>query len=885
MKKMMMCAIVALAACAAFAWPLPDELVKAKPIMEELMSSRASLPPGEAADAATELAAAAKTEAARFLLLRRAVELYAKANDDDKTAAAFKKLVMDVKDVPPIVQERILLSAGRTLPVGKRAKTEALFKGVRALVWAEKELAAARRALNSTKKDAPEAHLRAGNALAVMGDWPKALDHLLGAKGKIAPVADHEINGTATANRLANAWWKAAALAENEYVKSAYRLHAAELYRKALAENLLEGLNRTLAEDRIAEVEKESANDAVAQLTLKKIDEKPLYCVIDLSGGPSASSYSVSYVSDVSEVPGGTFNADEYKTTKLVLRRIEPGTFIMGENQTDESRRVTLTKPFYIGIFEVTQKQYELVTGGNPSKFKGDMRPVEMVSRNMSRGMLEGSKWPESSAVDPESFLGRLRIRSGLVFDLPTEAQWEYACRAETTSKYNNGGDSEDDLRKLGRFVLNQKGRGYYESDENFARHNPDGKGGSLERHAVVGTYESNRWGLYDMHGNVWELCLDRWCETPSGNVTDPVGSSEGIGHALRGGSWDNAARSCSSAVRSCKNSDFRNHTVGFRAALTVAAGTYPRAARRVGGVSAYGRGGMPPPSSAMRRSHFAAWRESYKGLRFIALSSGDHYIQLQTSDSVPNVSLEYFINNGVQSNLWSDIVAGQSFGGSLNEGDEICVRAKTANKTMNGNHFVVSGDFAVSGNLDSLLCREPREAKVWVDNYCFSRLFSGSSVVDASGLIMNHAGPNCYRMMFLDCASLVHAPEALSSDQAVSGCYAWMFERCSTLKTAPKLPATSLGDSCYRSMFRGCFALKTAPELPADKLNMDCYRDMFNGCSSLNEIKLGYTGDFTIECFNNWVANVAKSGTLSYSGKDTKFGTSAIPVGWTVKP
>ena len=229
MRKSLMILGLALSACAAFAWPLPDEVVKAKPIVEELMSSRASLPPGEAADAATELAAAAKTEAARFLLLRRAVELYAKANDDDKTAAAFKKLVMDVKDVPPAVQERILLSAGRTLAKVRRpVKTEALFKGVRALVWAEKELAAARRVLNSTKKDAPEAHLRAGNALAVMGDWPKALAHLLGAKGKIAPVADHEINGTATADKLADAWWKASTLAEEEYVKSAYRLHAAE---------------------------------------------------------------------------------------------------------------------------------------------------------------------------------------------------------------------------------------------------------------------------------------------------------------------------------------------------------------------------------------------------------------------------------------------------------------------------------------------------------------------------------------------------------------------------------------------------------------------------------------------------------------------------------
>ena len=326
MRKSLTLLGLAFAACAAFAWPLPDEVAKARPIVEELMSLKKSLPPGEAADAATELAAAAKGEAARFLLLRRAVELYAKAGDDEKTAAAFKKLTADVKDVPPAVQERILLAAGRTLPVGKRAKTEALFKGVRALVWAEKELAAARKELKSTKKDAPEAHLRAGNALVVMGDWPKALDHLLGAKGKIAMVADHEINGTATADKLANAWWKESTSAEEEYVKSAYRLHAVELYRKALAANLFEGLNKNLAESRVAEVEKKNETNPVVPIAPSK---NPLYCIIDLSGGPSASSYPVSYVPYVSAVPGGTFNTDEYKTTKLVLRRIKPGSFKM----------------------------------------------------------------------------------------------------------------------------------------------------------------------------------------------------------------------------------------------------------------------------------------------------------------------------------------------------------------------------------------------------------------------------------------------------------------------------------------------------------------------------------------------------------------------------
>ena len=210
MKKVIMVFCLAFAACAVFGWPTLDEVEKVKPMVAELMSSKEALKPDEAADAALEFAAEAKTEAARFLLLRRGVELYAKAGDDEKASRAFVKMLRDIKNVPPDMQETIVLGAGRALAKTSRpVRMEAIYKGVRVLVWAEKELNAARTELRKSKKDAPEAHLRAGNALAVMGDWPKALDHLLGAKGKIAPVAEHELNGTATLDRLANAWWKA----------------------------------------------------------------------------------------------------------------------------------------------------------------------------------------------------------------------------------------------------------------------------------------------------------------------------------------------------------------------------------------------------------------------------------------------------------------------------------------------------------------------------------------------------------------------------------------------------------------------------------------------------------------------------------------------------
>jgi len=270
-----------------------------------------------------------------------------------------------------------------------------------------------------------------------------------------------------------------------------------------------------------------------------------LYCVIDLSGGSSASSYPVSYLD---AVPSGGWT-DTYKTTNIVLRRIEPGTFMMGG-----SVETTITKAFYIGVFEVTQKQYELVMGSNPStEFTGDARPVESVSYDDIRGASDGSGWPASASVDGDSFLGKIRSRTGLNFDLPTEAQWEYACRAGTTSMYNNGGSSENDLKTLGRYYGNAT----------------DGRGGYNTAHTRVGSYLPNAWGLYDMHGNVGEWCLD-WQGSIAGG-DDPKGSLSGSDRVNRGGSWNYyVATDCGSSYRSSVYPAYKYITLGFRLAIAV---------------------------------------------------------------------------------------------------------------------------------------------------------------------------------------------------------------------------------------------------------------------------------------------------------------------------
>ncbi len=288
------------------------------------------------------------------------------------------------------------------------------------------------------------------------------------------------------------------------------------------------------------------------------IGEAP-YLVLDLSAGSGQDAvYPASFLGE--EPPGGW--GDEFKTTKLVLRRIQPGTFTMGCETTEVGyvgaeavpHDVTISEPFYIGVFEVTQKQWELVMGKNPSYFTNALhyakRPVEQVSYNEIRGSTgNGVNWPNTGGmVHSNSFVGKLRARtSGFSWDLPTEAQWEYACRAGTTTALNSGKDLTGtnacpNMAEVGRYWLNG-GEGFSASCDTSA--------GTAE----VGSYLPNAWGLYDMHGNVREWTLD-WFQArasfmPS-PVTDPIGpSSSQYGRVLHGGSWYGSPRACRSAFRS----------------------------------------------------------------------------------------------------------------------------------------------------------------------------------------------------------------------------------------------------------------------------------------------------------------------------------------------
>ncbi|HAL45927.1 MAG: hypothetical protein A2Y12_13280 [Planctomycetes bacterium GWF2_42_9] len=231
----------------------------------------------------------------------------------------------------------------------------------------------------------------------------------------------------------------------------------------------------------------------------------------------------------------------------MVVVFIPAGEFEMGspmeefKRDDDEAQhRIKLTKPFYIGKFEVTQLQYREIMSENPSKFGGDNQPVENVS------------WYEAAR-----FLKKLSDKTGLKFRFPTEAEWEYACRAGTTTAFNTGTTIDSDFAN-------------YEATTPYA----DGiTGKDLERTTKVGSYVPNAFGLYDMHGNVWEWCSDFYDKnyykvTPT---VDPQGPQMDEGDkVLRGGAWNERPAKCRSADRNNRGPKTNQPIIGFRVVLDI---------------------------------------------------------------------------------------------------------------------------------------------------------------------------------------------------------------------------------------------------------------------------------------------------------------------------
>ena len=219
----------------------------------------------------------------------------------------------------------------------------------------------------------------------------------------------------------------------------------------------------------------------------------------------------------------------------VVLVPIPAGQFQMGSPESEADRHhgetqhlVQITKPFYLSAYEVTQQQYEQVMDDNPSYNEGANKPVEQVSWN-----------------DAVAFCDKLSDQEGVKYRLPTEAEWEYACRVGTTTAYSFG----DDPSQLGKYA-------WYDANSNSTTH-------------TVGGKIPNGWGLYDMHGNVWEWCQDWYAGYRNGDVSDPTGPASGPGRVVRGGSFTYQPKTGRSANRFNYLPDFRNSRFGFRLART----------------------------------------------------------------------------------------------------------------------------------------------------------------------------------------------------------------------------------------------------------------------------------------------------------------------------
>ena len=236
------------------------------------------------------------------------------------------------------------------------------------------------------------------------------------------------------------------------------------------------------------------------------------------------------------------------KRVTLEMVSIPGGRFLMGSpeneerwdkyNGYEEPQHWVDVPPFFVGKYPVTQAQYQEVMGNNPSRFKGANRPVETVSWN-----------------DATEFCQKLSQRTGKIYRLPSEAEWEYACRAGTTTPFYFGETITTDL-------VNYYGNDTYGSG-------PEGV--DLEQTTDVGSFPPNAFGLYDMHGNVWEWCQDVWHGNYNGAPTDGsawLSGGDGSLRLLRGGSWSLFPRYCRSAVRLGVNAGHCYYDLGFRVVL-----------------------------------------------------------------------------------------------------------------------------------------------------------------------------------------------------------------------------------------------------------------------------------------------------------------------------
>ena len=320
-----------------------------------------------------------------------------------------------------------------------------------------------------------------------------------------------------------------------------------------------------------------------------QIDQVPgAYMRVDLAGGQSAESYPVLYtLAGPSTDDEGHANSTDDKDRYLWLRRVGSagpityrqgastyGSLIDNAGTAEVVREVTLTNAFFVGVFPVTQAQYVRVIDKVGTRNGHDHAPVYDVSYDDIRGLTNAAgvviDWPNTwhDKVGTNSFLHALRARTGLEFDLPTEAQWEFFCRAGTDTDFNDGSNMSPTNYYIGTtLVTNTRYSVSLDKIAWFGNSPTVGKGNATGA-TEVGLKNPNAWGLYDCHGNVWEWCLDKVQDLSNLTdlaVTDPPGPTSGRYRIMRGGAATQHAAACRSAHRLRNSATLRSLVVGFR--------------------------------------------------------------------------------------------------------------------------------------------------------------------------------------------------------------------------------------------------------------------------------------------------------------------------------
>ncbi|MDY0165614.1 MAG: SUMF1/EgtB/PvdO family nonheme iron enzyme [Thermoguttaceae bacterium] len=582
--------------------PVPDRAAQegVRRVLDETYDTSSARPLAERLALVDQLAALAEKSgdaAERFVLLRRASELASEAGEGERMMRlvgqiadefdvdrlrvevamldGFSKKATSEEQIGALVRssatvieealaaERFDLADSLSAAVyracqasaGRPFRVEALNRRrrVQQLRTQSDEVQAARTAVQSNPDDEAAHTTLARWHCFVRNDWSQALPHFAkGSEPELRALAERELNSTALdaagQAELADAWWELAEVSDQQ-AKPVFLRRAAHWYERAYPE-LTSTLLKARVTKRLAELEKTGQAASPRQ----EAGAPPPLAVAPFDA-QRAAQHQQAWAKHLN-VP-----VDETNPIGMRMGLIPPGEFLMGTTeeaiqtetqmsvmQADRSfrdrletespqHRVRITRPFWMSATEVTQEQYFRVMGVNPSRSQVPNLPVVRVT------------WLEAA-----EFCRRLTQASGKklgdrVYRLPTEAEWEYACRAGSTTRYHFG-DEDASLPEHGWFLLN-----------------------SNRRVQPVATRRPNPWGMFDMHGNVAEWVVDwhsrsYYSESP---VDNPMGSSRGWARAVRGGSSDSIAPSCRSASRGTEFPENRSWNVGFRVVLVAA--------------------------------------------------------------------------------------------------------------------------------------------------------------------------------------------------------------------------------------------------------------------------------------------------------------------------